>query len=82
MRFPFARDASERKMERSKGARLKDGLKPNALRWRVGHLLGCAFAEAESSKILIGKLGPRGTPRANLQAGHARQGRDGGAESA
>jgi hypothetical protein len=47
-------------MERSKGSRLKGWIEsPNALRWRLGQLLGCAFIETESSKIIIGKLGPR-----------------------
>jgi hypothetical protein len=41
-------------MERSKGSRLKGWIEsPNALRWRLGQLLGCAFTEAESSKIII-----------------------------
>jgi hypothetical protein len=44
-------------MERSKGSRLKGWIEsPNALRWRLGQLLGCAFNERESSKIIIGKL--------------------------
>jgi hypothetical protein len=47
-------------MGRSKGSQLKGWIEsPNALRWRLGQLLGCAFTEAESSKIIIGKLGPR-----------------------
>jgi hypothetical protein len=47
-------------MERSKGFRLKGWIEsPNALRWRLGQLLGCAFTETESSKIIIGKLGRR-----------------------
>jgi hypothetical protein len=47
-------------MERSKESRLKGWIEsPNALRWRLGQLLGCAFIETESSKIIIGKLGPR-----------------------
>jgi hypothetical protein len=47
-------------MERSKGSRLKGWVEsPNALRWRLGQLLGCAFTEAESSKITIGKPNPR-----------------------
>jgi hypothetical protein len=47
-------------MGRSKGSRLKGWIEsPNALRWRLGQLLGCAFTETESSKIIIGKLGPR-----------------------
>jgi hypothetical protein len=46
-------------MERSKGSRLKGLIEsPNALRWRLGQLLRCAFTEKESSKIKIGKLGP------------------------
>jgi hypothetical protein len=48
-------------MERSKGPRLKGWIEsPNALRWRLGQLSGCAFAETESSKIIIGKLDRQG----------------------
>jgi hypothetical protein len=47
-------------MERSKGSRLKGWIEsPNALRRRLGELVGCAFTETESSKIIIGKLGRR-----------------------
>jgi hypothetical protein len=57
MRFPFARDARSETMERPKGARLKGWIESsNALRWRFGQLLGCAFTETESSKIKIGNL--------------------------
>jgi hypothetical protein len=57
MQFPFARDARSETMERPKGARLKGWIEsPNALRWRFGQLLGCAFTETESSKIKIGNL--------------------------
>ena len=46
-------------MERSKGSRLNGWIeRPNALRWRLVQFLGCAFTETESSKIIIGKLGP------------------------
>jgi hypothetical protein len=43
-----------------KASRLKGWIESqNALRWRPGQLLGCAFTETKSSKIIIGKLGPR-----------------------
>lgn len=45
-------------MERSNGSRLKGWIEsPNALRWRLGQLSGCAFTATESSKIIIAKLG-------------------------
>jgi hypothetical protein len=51
-------------MGRSKGSQLKGWIEsPNALRWRLGQLSGCAFTETESSQIIIGKLGPRLPPR-------------------
>jgi hypothetical protein len=57
MRVPFVRDARSETMERPKGARLKGWIESsNALRWRFGQLLGCAFIETESSKIKIGNL--------------------------
>jgi hypothetical protein len=54
-------------MEHSKGSRLKGWIEiPNALRWRLGQFLGCTLAETESSKIIIGKLGPRLSQRRRL----------------
>ena len=45
MRFPFARDARSDGMGRSKGSQLNGWIEsPNALRWRLGHLSGCAIA--------------------------------------
>jgi hypothetical protein len=45
-------------MERPKGSQLKGWIEsPDALRWRLGQLLRCAFTQTESSKIIIGKRG-------------------------
>jgi hypothetical protein len=71
-------------MEHSKGSRLKGWIEsPNALRWRLGQLLGCASIETESSKIIIDVYSAHAsaTPRADRQD-HASHVRDGGAESA
>ena len=44
-------------MDCLKGPRLKGWIEsPNALRWRLGRLLRCAFIQTESSKIIIGNL--------------------------
>jgi hypothetical protein len=52
-------------MERAKAFGLKGWFEsPNALRWRLGQFLGCAFTETKSSKIIIGKLGPVPLPNA------------------
>jgi hypothetical protein len=72
-------------MGRSKGSRLKGWIEsPNALRWRLGELLGCAFTETESSKIIIDKLGPRIRQRRgrSTRQDHASHVRDGSAKSA